>query len=339
LGSALRVSRRSVKDVPVFVAQAVSSWGDLQPLRARMSQKNKVASKTSGSTKAPVPAPRKAAQPVATKGRSPSVDKKKASVTQQESNKAVPSSTRSPSQPPDPKRTRDVSRHRETNRQERQKTTDGPANRAPKAKEVPLSKSLAVLQKSTATGPAGMSKKPSTGSRVDNSATSRHLSSEKKERNTEKKAVPASSTTPSNEPSSKAGGRARLDAHQKDSKKQRRHEVSATDESYNYDDDFEDYESDFEQDDDESKEESQESSDNSDQTTGLTEDVSEYKSCSHKSDEDAQKRDLSHWKSEPALDERKEPVEMATSFSAYNLFNFASAKKKEESKKVLSKVQ
>ncbi|CAN7981120.1 unnamed protein product, partial [Ixodes pacificus] len=116
---------------------------------------------------------------------------------------------------------------------------------------------------------------------------------------------------------------------------------SEADDSYNYDDDFEDYESDFEQDDDESKEESQESSDNSDQTTGLTEGVSEYKSCSHKSDEDAQvsKRDLSHWKSEPALDERKEPVEMATSFSAYNLFNFASAKKKEESKKVLSKVQ
>ncbi|EEC18676.1 suppressor protein SRP40, putative [Ixodes scapularis] len=338
MGSALRVQRRSVNDVPVFVAQAVSSWGDLQPLRARMSQKSKVASKTSGSTKAPVPAPRKAAQPVATKGRSPSVDKKKASVTQQDSNKAAPSSTRSPSQPPDPKRTRDVSRHRETNRQERQKTTDGPANRAPKAKEAPLSKSLAVLQKSTATGPAGTSKKSSTGSRVDNSTTSRHFPSEKKERNTEKKAVPASSTTSSKEPSSKTGGRARLDAHQ-DSKKQSRHEMSATDESYNYDDDFEDYESDFEQDDDESNEEGQESSDNSDRTTGLTENVAEDMSCSHKSDEDAQKQDLSHWKSEPALDERKEPVEMTTSFSAYNLFNFASAKKKEESKKVLSKVQ
>ncbi|KAM7315165.1 cytoplasmic dynein 2 intermediate chain 1 [Ixodes scapularis] len=206
---------------------AVSSWGDLQPLRARMSQKSKVASKTSGSTKAPVPAPRKAVQTVATKGRSPSVDKKKASMTQQDSNKAAPSSTRSPSQPPDPKRTRDVSRHRETNRQERHKTTDGPANRAPKAKEAPLSMSLAVLQKSTATGPAGTSKKPSTGSRVDNSTTSRHLSSEKKERNTEKKAVPASSTTSSKEPSSKTGGRARLDAHQKDFKKQSRHEVSA----------------------------------------------------------------------------------------------------------------
>lgn len=210
------------------MAQAVSSWGDLQPLRARMSQKSKVPSKTSGSTKAPVPAPRKAAQPVATKGRSPSVDKNKASVTQQDAIKTVPSSTRSPSQPPDPKRTRDVSRHRETNRQERQKTTDGLANRAPKAREAPLSKSLAVLQKSSAPGPAGTSKKPSTGSRVDNSTTSRHLSSEKKERNTEKKAVPASSTTSSKEPSSKAGGRARIDAHQKDSKKQSRNEVSAS---------------------------------------------------------------------------------------------------------------
>lgn len=50
-------------------------------------------------------------------------------------------------------------------------------------------------------------------------------------------------------------------------------------------------------------------------------------------------KDLSHWTSEPAFEVPKEPVKMPSSFSAHNFFNFASAKKKEENKKMLTKAQ
>ncbi|XP_064470372.1 cytoplasmic dynein 2 intermediate chain 1-like [Ornithodoros turicata] len=91
-----------------------------------------------------------------------------------------------------------------------------------------------------------------------------------------------------------------------------------------------DYESDFEDDD-----ETTEASKVSDDVT------SAHTSCENqlnRQEEPAEESKESRWKSEPSLQPPKRK-NIQSSLSAYNLFNFASARKTEEKKKELSKTQ